>query len=134
MGCHMPTGSPADPKSGFSLIEVLVSLAIVATILSLAAPRYFTSVDKAKEAVLRENLYVLRDSIDKFFADQGKYPAKLDDLVQMKYLRSVPVDPFTESANSWVPIPPDDGSPGAVMDVRSSAPNQARDGTWFKDW
>ena len=130
----MPVGSPSESRRGFSLIEVLVSLAIVATILSLAAPRYFTSVDKAKEAVLRENLYVLRDSIDKFFADQGKYPAKLDDLVQMKYLRSVPVDPFTESANSWVPIPPDDASAGAVMDIRSSAPNQARDGSWFKDW
>jgi general secretion pathway protein G len=130
----MLIGKPPIFRYGFSLIEVMVSLAIVATILSLAAPRYFTAVDKAKESVLRENLYVLRDSIDKFHSDQGKYPSKLDDLVQWKYLRSVPLDPFTESSNSWVPIPPDDASAGAIMDVRSSAPNQARDGTWFKDW
>lgn len=119
---------------GFSLIELLVSLAILATILLLAAPRYFGSVDKAKEAVLRENLYVMRDGIEKHFSDNGKYPAALSELVTKKYLRSIPIDPLTESSNSWISIPPEDAALGNIMDVRSSAPNQARDGTWFKDW
>jgi general secretion pathway protein G len=119
---------------GFTLIELLVSLAIVATILSLAAPRYFSNVDKTKEAVLREDLYVLRDAIDKFYADRNKYPDTLADLVTKNYLRGIPVDPLTQSSNSWVVVPPADTSLGAVRDVRSSAPNKARDGTWFKDW
>lgn len=119
---------------GFTIIELLVSLAIVATILSLAAPRYFSNVDKAKEAVLREDLYLLRDAIDKYYADQNKYPAALEDLVTQKYLRSIPVDPFTQSYHSWVVTPPADASSGAVFDVHTSAPNKARDGTWYKDW
>jgi general secretion pathway protein G len=119
---------------GFTLIELLVSLAIVATILSLAAPRYFSNVDKTKEIVLREDLYVLRDAIDKYYADQNKYPDSLADLVKKKYLRSIPVDPLTQSSNSWIVVPPEDASLGAVFDVHSGAPNTARDGTWFKDW
>ncbi len=133
----MPDGNRAYGRSrlgAFTLIEVLVSLAIVAAILTLAAPRYFANVDKAKEVVLREDLFVLRDAIDKYFADKNKYPDALDDLVKQKYLRSIPVDPFTLSANSWIVIPPDDATLGAVYNVHSSAPNRARDGTWFKDW
>jgi general secretion pathway protein G len=119
---------------GFTLIELLVSLAIVATILSLAVPRYFSNVDRAKEAVLREDLHVLRDAIDKYYADKNKYPDSLDDLVTMKYLRGIPVDPLTENSRSWVVAAPADPALGAVYDVHSSAPNKARDGTWFKDW
>lgn len=121
-------------RQGFTIIELLVSLAIVATILSLAAPRYFKNVDTAKEVVLREDLYILRDAIDKFYSDKNVYPATLDDLVTQKYLRSIPVDPFTQSSHSWVVVPPTDPVLGAVYDVHSSAPNTARDGTWFKDW
>ena len=119
---------------GFTLIELLVSLVIVATILSLAAPRYFGIVDSAKEAVLREDLHILRDAIDKYYADKNIYPATLDELVTQKYLRSLPVDPMTESAHSWITIPPVDTTQGGVFDVHSSAPNKAKDGTWFKDW
>ncbi|HYD78904.1 MAG TPA: prepilin-type N-terminal cleavage/methylation domain-containing protein [Paucimonas sp.] len=119
---------------GFSMVELMVALAILATILSLAAPRYFGNLDATKESVLREDLYVMRDAIDKYFADTGKYPDSLDDLVTKKYLRSIPVDPFTQSAKSWVVTAPADASLGAVYDVRSAAPNKARDGTWFKDW
>jgi general secretion pathway protein G len=120
--------------AGFTLIELLVSLTIVATILSLAVPRYFGSVTAAKEAVLREDLYILRDAIDKYYADQNTYPNALADLVTAKYLRTIPVDPFTQSSNSWVVAPPTDQSQGAVYDVHSAAPNQARDGTWYKNW
>lgn len=119
---------------GFTLIEVLVTMAIVAMILTLAVPRYFTSVDRAREDVLREDLYLLRDAIDKFYADKNHYPAKLDDLVTEKYLRALPVDPYTKSARSWVPVPPEEPSMGMIADVRSGAPNKSRDGTWFKDW
>lgn len=132
----MQTGKRAAHASnyGFSLIEVLVALAIVASILTIAAPKYFTSVEKAKEAVLKENLYIMRDAIDKFRADQGQYPNVLADLVTKKYLRAIPPDPFTDSPNSWIIVPPSNASAGAVQDVKSSAPNQARDGTWYKDW
>jgi len=119
---------------GFTIIELLVALAIIATLLSIAAPRYIGNIDKSKESVLREDLYLLRDAIDKFYSDKGKYPESLDDLVTQKYLRAVPVDPYTESKESWVPVAPADGSPGKVQDVRSAAPNKAQDGTWFKDW
>jgi general secretion pathway protein G len=110
-------------RGGFTLIELLVALAIVATILTLAAPRYFSNVDRAKEVVLREDLYVLRDAIDKYYSDRGKYPDKLEDLVKRKYLRSVPVDPMTQSSNSWVLIAPEDQTLGAIQDVKSAAPN-----------
>ncbi len=130
----MRNGERVARSGGFTLIEVLVSLAIVATILSLAAPRYFSNVDKTKEVVLREDLYVLRDAIDKYYADRNRYPDALVDLVTQKYLRSLPVDPYTQSSNSWVVVAPADPSQGAVFDIHSSAPNQARDGSWFRDW
>jgi general secretion pathway protein G len=120
--------------SGFTMIELMVAMAIVAVMLTVAAPRYFSNIDKTKEAVLREDLYILRDAIDKFYADKNKYPEQLADLVTEKYLRSIPVDPYTRSSNSWVVLPPEDGSLGAIANVRSAAPNKANDGTWFKDW
>ena len=116
------------------MIELMVALAILATVLSIAVPRYFGNIDAARESVLREDLYVMRDAIDKHFADNGRYPDALDDLVKKKYLRNIPVDPFTQSSNSWTVVAPEDATLGAVFDVRSSAPNKARDGTWFKDW
>lgn len=119
---------------GFTMIELMVALAIVATILTLAAPRYFGNIDKTKESVLREDLFVLRDAIDKYYADKNRYPDTLKDLVTEKYLRGIPVDPFTQSSNSWVIIPAEDATLGVVSDVKSSAPNTARDGTWLKDW
>ena len=119
---------------GYTMIELLVVLAIIAALLTLAAPRYFGNVDKAKEDVLREDLYLMRDAIDKHFMDKGKYPDQLEDLVNGKYLRAIPVDPLTDSAKSWVLEAPADGSPGAVFNVRSSSAQKARDGTTFKDW
>lgn len=119
---------------GFSMIELMVALAILATILTLATPRYFANLDTAKESVLREDLHIMRDAIDKYFSDKNRYPDELDDLVKERYLRSIPIDPFTRSRNSWVIEAPADPSLGVVFDVRSAAPNKARDGTWFKDW
>lgn len=128
----MPSGKRS--LSGFTLIELIVAMAIVAVVLTLAAPRYFGNVDKSKEAVLREDLYIVRDAIDKFYADKQRYPESLDDLVTEKYLKGIPVDPFTLSAKSWITVPPEDASLGAVFNIKSSAPNKARDGSWYKDW
>jgi len=119
---------------GFSMIELMVALSILAMILTVAAPRYFKNIDAAKESVLREDLFVLRDAIDKYFTDHGKYPEALDELVTKRYLRKMPVDPFTLSMNSWVVVPPEDPTLGKVYDVRTAAPNKAKDGTWYKDW
>ena len=116
------------------MIELLVTITILALLVSIAAPRYFSNMDRTKEDVLKEDLYLMRDVIDKFYSDRGKYPASLQELVTERYLRKIPVDPFTKSANSWVPVAPPDTSLGAVADVHSGAPNTGRDGTWLKDW
>lgn len=121
-------------RRGFTMIELLVTLAIMGLLVSLAVPRYFGNIDKAKEDVLREDLYLMRDAIDKYYSDRNRYPDKLDELVTGLYLRKIPVDPFTRSSRSWVPVAPTDGGVGAVADVRSGTPGKARDGTPFSEW
>ncbi len=119
--------------SGFTLIELLVVMAIIATLLSIVVPRYFNSLDRSKEVVLRQDLSIMRDAIDKFYSDTGKYPSELIELVEKRYLRAIPVDPLTESAATWVAVPPPrDG--GGVYDVRSGSPEQAKDGTFYEAW
>jgi type II secretory pathway pseudopilin PulG len=104
-------------------------MAIIGLLLALALPRYFASIDKSKETVLKENLRVTRTQIDRFFADRGRHPESLDELVTQKYLRSVPVDPITDSSSSWVLIPPADSDDHGVADLKSGARGMARDGT-----
>jgi len=112
-------------RRGFTLIELLVVLAIVALLLSIAVPRYYGSLDKSKEAVLKENLFQLRDAIGKYHADKGKYPESLDALATDKYLRKVPLDPITDSTATWVVVPPADPQKSGVFDVKSGAPGKA---------
>lgn len=119
---------------GFTLIELLVVMAIIATLLTLAAPRYIGNVDKAKEATLKENLATLRDTLDKYYADNGKYPMTLDELVAKKYLRKIPLDPVTDSSGTWIVIPPDDPQKGGIFNVLSGAPGKSRDGALYRDW
>ena len=121
-------------RNGFTMIELLVAVTILALLVSIAAPRYFGNLDRAKEDVLREDLYVMRDAIDKFYADRGKYPDSLEELVTERYLRKVPVDPFTQSVRTWVLVPAEDKSAHGVQDVHSGAPNSGSDGTSLKDW
>jgi len=113
---------------GFTLIEMLVVMAIIGGLLALAAPRYFQHVDRAKETVLRSDLAGMRDALDKFFADTGRYPANLEELVSSRYLRKVPPDPITESTSSWRVVPPADPTLGGVYDVKSGADGVTRDG------
>jgi len=127
------SGSRANGGFGFTLIELLVALTIIALLLSLVVPRFWGSLNRADEAVLKENLYLLRDAIDKHFADTGKYPASLDELATKKYIRYVPSDPFTQQA-SWVVVPPADPQQGAVYDVRSAAKGTGRDGKPYEQW
>jgi general secretion pathway protein G len=121
-------------KRGFTLIELLVALTIIALLLSIAVPRFFGSLGRAEESVLKENLYALRDAIDKHLADTGRYPASLDDLVAKKYLRSVPADPVTQSSATWIVIAPVDPQLGAVYDVKSGAQGAGRDGKPYEQW
>lgn len=119
---------------GFTLIELLVALTIIALLLSIVAPRYFHSVSKAEEAVLKEDLTLMREALDKYHADTGSYPDTLEDLASKKYLRKIPIDPVTQSAATWIIIPPASTEKGAVFDVKSGAPGKARDGTSYADW
>jgi general secretion pathway protein G len=123
------------PHQGFTLIELLVVMAIIATLLSIVAPRYFSSLDKAKEAVLRQDLGIMRNAIDQFYSDFGKYPIDLEELVDKRYLRSVPVDPFTESKETWIAVPPKNLTEAGVYDVHSGYTGQrAADGSFYEEW
>ena len=121
-------------RRGFTLIELLVVFAIIATLLTLALPRYFSSVDKSKEAVLKENLNQMRDAVSRYYADRGKYPESLESLVADKYLRRVPLDPITDSTATWQIVRPEDPQKGGVSDVRSGAPGKSIDGSEFSQW
>jgi len=121
-------------RSGFTLIELIVVMAIIATLLTIALPRYFGSVERSKEVTLRQSLNVMRDAIDKFNADNGRYPDKLEDLVEKRYIRTIPLDPITESAETWVIVPvPGAMAQGAVYDIRSGAKGNASDGKPFTE-
>jgi general secretion pathway protein G len=113
---------------GFTLLELLVVLAIVATLLMLSLPRYAQSVDVARERVLVENLRTTRGAIDKFYADTGRYPESLDELVERRYLRSLPMDPVLESDKSWHIVAPPSERKGQVGDLKSTAPGETIDG------
>jgi general secretion pathway protein G len=119
---------------GFTLIELLVVLSIIALLLTLAVPRYFHSIDTSKEAVLAENLQVVRETIDKFYGDKGRYPDSLEELVSERYLRSLPYDPITGNASTWTIIAPEaPGAKGNVFDIKSGASGTASDGKSFTE-
>ncbi len=123
-------GTPVR-STGFTLIELLVVLSIIALMLTIAVPRYFSSVEHSKEAVLRENLKVLRTTLDKFYGDTGRYPDNLEELVARNYLRAIPPDPMTDSAATWVVTSPPDASIKGVYDLKSGASGKTRDGIEF---
>ena len=122
------------PRRGFTLIELLVTLTIIGLLLSIVMPRYFGTLTRADEAALKEDLFLMRDAIDKHFADTGRYPASLDELALKKYIRSVPIDPITQTQSSWIIIAPADTQLGAVYDVKSGARGVARDGRPYGQW
>jgi general secretion pathway protein G len=109
---------------GFTLIELVVVMSIIGLLLTLAAPRYFASIERGKEAVQQQNIYAMRDALDKFFGDNGRYPESLEELVTRRYLRSVPLDPFTEQGD-WVVLSPSDPTLSGVYDVKSAMGREA---------
>jgi general secretion pathway protein G len=128
------TGERAD--LGFTLVELLLVLTIVALLASLAGPAVTGSMQRAREATLKEDLRVMRKALDDHYADLGEYPAQLEELVAKRYIRRVPKDPVTGRVDSWTFTLDDstDESSGGILDVHSGAEGQARDGSYFKDW
>jgi general secretion pathway protein G len=119
--CHKP--APRPPSSdvqGFTLIEMMVVMTLIAILLTLAVPRYFAAIDNGRLNVQRQNVATIRDAIDKFYGDQGKYPQTLDELVAKRYLRELPFDPVSEAPN-WVVVAPQDPTLGAVYDVQPAS-------------
>jgi general secretion pathway protein G len=112
--------SRSSRGTGFTLIEMLVVMTLIALLLTLAVPRYFHSLDNGRLNVQRQNLATMRDSIDKFYGDLGRYPDALDELVTKRYLRQIPLDPVSETPN-WIIVAPPDTTLGAVFDVQPPA-------------
>jgi general secretion pathway protein G len=122
-------------RRGFTLIELMVVLTVVGLLLSVAVPRYFHSVERSKEAILRANLVTTRDALDKYVGDTGRFPDALEQLVEKRYLRALPYDPITDSTSTWVLVPSQRSDrPGAVSDIHSGAQGAASDGTTYASW
>jgi general secretion pathway protein G len=132
----MSTRTPRQGHRGFTLIELIVVMAIIALLVSIVAPRYYRTVDRARDASLKTTLNVVRDAIDKYVADRDRYPDSIDELVARGYLRQVPEDPVTGQKESWQMLPPAVSSPmkGRVADVRSGAAGRGQDGTPYNSW
>ena len=126
------TGKARNP--GFTLIELLVVMSIIAVLLTIAVPRYFHTLDRSRETVLRQDLSVLREAIDKHFGDYGQYPDSLTALVERRYIRAVPVDPFTRSADGWQMVVSEDADHPGIRDVHSNADGNGSDGLSYREW
>ena len=123
-------------QRGFTLFELIVVLTIISLLQTIGAPHYFQSVQRSRESALKQNLATLRDAIDKYYSDQGKYPEALGDLISKRYLRALPQDPVTQSVDTWTTQlpPPDAAASGQVYDVKSGADGNAADGTAYTEW
>jgi len=132
LGKAMKTLRASRFGRGFTLIELLVVLSIVSLLLTLAVPRYFQSIDAARDAVLVDNLRTTRDVLDKFYGDTGRYPESLEELVEKSYLKSLPFDPVRASSSAWVLEPPKEGTKGKVYNLRSSAAGTNHLGVEYK--
>jgi general secretion pathway protein G len=125
----------AAAARGFTLIELLVVMAIIGTLLAIAVPRYFRAVEHARETVLRHDLSILRESIDKYYSDLNEYPDTLQALADKRYVRAVPVDPFTKLADTWALVLSDDPDHPGIRDIHSGANDVlASDGSAVVSW
>jgi general secretion pathway protein G len=129
-------GAGRSAPHGFTLIELLIVISIIGILVTLAQPHYQRAVTAAKEATLKEDLFILRDVIDQYYADNGKYPPALNDLVDKRYIRRIPNDPITGSAETWslVFFTDEQGQQNGIYDVRSGSEAIALDGARYSDW
>lgn len=130
----MTGDAPRRSARGFTLIELLIVMAIIGTLLTIAVPRYFHTLQRARETVLHHDLAILREAIDKYYADLGQYPDTLPALAEKHYVRALPVDPFTKLADSWTTVLSEDPVHPGIRDVHSGAAELAADGTPFASW
>jgi general secretion pathway protein G len=133
------SGPRQTSQGGFTMIELMVVMALMVTLATLGLVQYRQSVIYARESVLKDDLFKMRDAIDQYYADKNQYPPTLDDLVSGGYLRSLPKDPFTSATTTWqtVPAEPDPINPTVtpgVYDVKSGSEASALDGTKYSDW
>jgi general secretion pathway protein G len=119
---------------GFTLIELLVVLGIIALLLTVALPRFFPSIDSAKETILADNLRNTRQVVDQYRSDTGRYPDSLEQLVEARYLREIPLDPVTEARDTWILEAPHEGEQGGFANLRSGAPGNDRRGRPYLEW
>jgi general secretion pathway protein G len=122
------------PGRGFTLIELLVVMSIIAVLLTIAVPRYFRTLERSRETVLKQDLAVMREAIDKHFGDLGQYPDSLAALVERHYIRAVPEEPVSKAADGWLPVVSEDPDHPGIRDVHSVAEGTGSDGRPFKEW
>jgi len=139
MSDEQATPARAPRASGFTLMEMMIVMTLIVILAGIGLSVYGNSVQRSKEAVLKEDLFQMRDAIDQYYADKNKYPGNLEDLVSDKYIRSVPVDPFTASADTWQTTmsEPDPGNPtlqSGISNVKSGSDQTGLDGTRYADW
>ena len=130
------TGEPVKKRriTGFTLVELLIVLFVIALLASLVAPVVTGNIQRAREATLKEDLLVLRKAIDDFYSDTGRYPENIALLAEKRYIRKIPIDPITEKANTWVEIRGEGQNASVVVDVRSGSDEKSSDGVAYRDW
>ena len=126
-------------QRGFTLIELMIVMTVIGILASIAVPHYQRNLIKAREAVLMEDLYLMRRAIDAYFADHISYPESLDDLVANKYIRDIPRDPFTQATDTWEEVPPTPSiegemAEGGLEDVHSGDDRVGLNGVPYRDW
>jgi general secretion pathway protein G len=136
---HWWQAAPANGAAGFTLIELMVVMALIVILAGVGVMQYTNSVKRAQEASLKEDLFQLRGAIDQYYADKNKYPESIETLVSEKYIRAVPVDPFTNSATTWQttaaePQPGNTSGSSGIFDVKSGSEQMAIDGSRYADW
>lgn len=129
--------SAPSAQSGFTLIEIMIVMTIVGILVTMAQPSYHTQIVKAREAALKRSLFVMRDVLDQYAADQGRYPDSLQAVVDEKYLRDLPVDPFTRSSDTWIEVretTTDADEQAGIFDIHSGSDLVASNGTAYNEW
>ncbi len=134
MASPTESGEHMRRQKGFTLIELMVVMAIIATLMTIALPRYFGSLEASKETTLRQSLSSMREALDHYYGDTGRYPDSIEQLVELRYLRNQPLDPIAERKDTWVMVAPPDGVAGGVSDIKSGASGRARDGSLYSEW